>query len=76
MSEIKDKFENWVSVNSPDNCPNICISFKKEIAEMQIREFGAKPLYGLGGHIEEWLPIEVFITYGGRIAPDQRLLET
>ena len=76
MSEIKDKFENWVSVNLPDNCPNICISFKKEIAEMQIREFGAKPLYGLDGHREEWLPIEVFITYGGRIAPDQRLLET
>ncbi len=76
MNEIKDKFENWVSVNLPENCSNICISFKKEIAEMQIREFGAKPLYGIDGQTEEWLPIEVFITYGGRIAPDQRLLET
>ena len=65
-------FENWVSVNLPENCPNICISFKREIAEMQIKKFGAKPLYGFDKKKEDWLPIEVFITYGGWLAPEQR----
>ncbi len=67
---------NWLSLNLPENCPNICISFKREIAEMQIRKYGAKPLYGFEGKKEEWLPAEVFITYGGLLAPNQRLLET
>ncbi len=65
-------FENWVSVNLPENCPNICISFKREIAEIQIKKFGAKPLYGFDKKKEDWLPIEVFITYGGWLAPNQR----
>lgn len=68
-------FENWVSVNLPENCPNICISFKREIAEMQIKKFGAKPLYGFDKKKEDWLPVEVFITYGGSLAPNQRRLE-
>lgn len=66
------KLENWVSVNLPENCPNICISFKREIAEIQIKKFGAKPLYGFDKKKEDWLPIEVFITYGGWLAPNQR----
>lgn len=68
-------FENWVSVNLLENCPNICISFKREIAEMQIKKFGAKPLYGFDKKKEDWLPVEVFITYGGSLAPNQRRLE-
>lgn len=67
--------ENWISINLPESCPNICISFKREIAEMQVKDFGAKPLYGFGNQKEEWLPIEVFITYGGCLAPDQRRQE-
>ena len=50
-SQMKE-FENWISVNLPENCPNICVSFKREI--------------------EDWLPIKVFITYGGILAPSQR----
>ena len=72
----EDKYCNWLSVNLPENCPNICISFKKEIAEMQIKEFGANPLYGFDRQKEDWLPEEVFITYGGLPAPDRRLSET
>ena len=72
---IKDKICNWISVNLPENCPNVCIAFKREIAEEQIRNFGAKPLYGFDDHKEDWLPIEVFITYGGSLAPDRRRLE-
>lgn len=72
----KDKFHNWLSINLPENCPNVCISFKQEVAEAQIKDFGAKPLYGFDDKKDEWLPIEVFITYGGLLAPDQRLQET
>ena len=71
----KDKICNWLSINLPENCPNVCISFKREIVEAQIKDFGAKPLYGLDGRKEEWLPVEIFITYGGLLAPDQRLHE-
>ena len=66
---------NWLSINLPQNCPNVCISFIREIAEMQIKKFGAKPLYGLDDR-KDWLPVEIFITYGGLLAPDQRLQET
>ncbi len=69
------KICNWLSINLPENCPNVCISFKRELAEMQIKNFGARPLYGLDDRKENWLPIEVFITYGGSLAPDQRLQE-
>ncbi len=72
----EDKYCNWLSVNLPENCPNICISFKRDIAEMQIKDFGARPLYGFENQKEGWLPVEVFITYGGWLAPDQRLQET
>ncbi len=65
-------FENWISVNLPENCPNICVSFKREIADIQIKQFGAKPLYGFESEKEDWLPIKVFITYGGILAPSQR----
>ncbi len=68
--------EHWISINLPENCPNVCISFEKKIAEMQIREWGARPLYGFDGRKEDWLPLEIFITYGGWLAPDQRLQET
>ena len=44
--EMEEKIKNWISVNLPDNCPNVCISFKRDIAEIQIKKFGAKPLYG------------------------------
>lgn len=74
MNAVKN--ENWLSINLPENCPNVCISFKREIAEMQIKKFRARPLYGLDGRKEDWLPVEVFITYGGLLAPDQRLQET
>lgn len=70
-SQMKE-FENWISVNLPENCPNICVSFKREIAEIQIKQFGAKPLYGFESEKEDWLPIKVFITYGGILAPSQR----
>lgn len=72
---LENNINNWISLNLPPDCPNVCISFKKEVAEMQVKEFGARPLYGFNGRKEDWLPIEVFITYGGRLAPDQRLLE-
>ena len=78
MEEVKrkDKTNNWISINLPENCPNACISFKRDIAEMQIKDFGAKPLYGFDSKKEDWLPVEIFITYGGSLAPDQRLQET
>ena len=69
------KIGNWVSVNLPENCPNVCVSFKREVAQMQIENFGAKPLYGFDNEKEDWIPIEIFITYGGSIAPAQRLPE-
>ena len=72
--KIDEKFKHFVSVNLPENCPNVCISFAKEVAEMQIKEFGAKPLYGFD-EIEDWLPVQVFITYGGILAPEQRRKE-
>lgn len=72
---MNEKVENWVSINLPENCPNVCISFQREIAEMQIKEFGARPLYGFDSVKENWLPIEIFITYGGSIATDQRYQE-
>lgn len=69
------EFENWISVSLPENCPNVCISFKREIADIQIKQFGARPLYGFNNEKENWLPIEVFITYGGDLAPNQKHLE-
>lgn len=66
------KMENSVSINLPEGCPNVCISCKREIAEMQIKKFGARPLYGFDGVKEDWLPLEIFITYGGSLAPSQR----
>ncbi|MCI8892878.1 MAG: hypothetical protein HFH34_16410 [Eubacterium sp.] len=70
------KIENWVSVNLPENCHNVCISFKREIADMQIKKFGARPLYGFDSKPEDWLPVKIFITYGGALAPDQKYPET
>lgn len=70
------RLKNWISVNLPENCPNVCISFEREIADIQIKQFGAKPLYGFDNKKEDWLPIEVFITYGGWLAPGQRIQET
>lgn len=64
--------ENWVSINLPEGCPNICISFDRETAEKQVEKFGAKPLYGFEGKKETWLPTEIFVTYGGRLASDQK----
>lgn len=75
-SGISNKTNNWISINLPENCPNACISFKRDIAEMQIKDFGAKPLYGFDSKKEDWLPVEIFITYGGSLAPDQRRQET
>lgn len=72
---MSTSLDNWVSLNLPENCPNVCISFKREIAEMQIEKFGARPLYGFDEGKETWLPVEIFITYGGALAPDQRLPE-
>lgn len=69
------RIDNWISINLPQNCPNICISFKRENAEEQIKQFGAKPLYGFDKEKEDWLPMELFITYGGILAPDQRRQE-
>ncbi len=69
------KLENWISVNLPENCKNVCISFKREIADIQIKQFEAKPLYGFNNEKEDWLPVEVFITYGGVLAPNQKHLE-
>ena len=59
------KMEHWVSINLPENCPNVCISFKREVAQTQIKELVARPLYGFGSEKEGWLPLEIFITYGG-----------
>lgn len=71
-NEWENKSENWLSLNLPENCPNVCISFKREIAEMQMKKYGARPLYGFDSEKEDWLPVKVFITYGGTLAPDQR----
>ncbi len=73
---MEDKLERWISLTLPENCTNVCISFKREIAEMQIKKFGAKPLYGFDDREKAWLPMKIFITYGGSLAPDQRLPET
>ena len=67
----KNKICNWVSISIPKDCLNVCISFDRETAEAQIRDLGAKPLYGFDEKKETWLPVEVFITYGGVLAPDQ-----
>ena len=72
---MDENLEKWISINLPENCPNVCVSFKREIAEMQIKQFEARPLYGFGNEKEEWLPIEIFITYGGTLAPNQKYLE-
>ncbi len=69
---MDEKFKHWVSVNLPENCSNICILFERETAEAQIKQFGAKPLYGFENQNEDWLPVKVFITCGGTLAPDQR----
>lgn len=69
----KEKMDNWVSINLPEGCSNICISFDRETAEKQIEKFGAKPLYGFKGKKEAWLPAEIFVTYGGRLAPERGL---
>ena len=73
MREIAQtiNWENWISINLPENCSNVCISFKKEIAEKQIKKFGASPLYGFDEE-ENWLPVKVFITYGGSLAPNRK----
>lgn len=71
----EDRLHNWISINLPEDCPNVCISFKREIAEAQIKDFGAKTLYGFEDKKDERLPVEIFITYGGLLAPDQQLLE-
>lgn len=42
---------------------------------MQIEKFGARPLYGFDSKKEGWLPVEIFITYGGTLAPGQRCPE-
>lgn len=73
--KIDTRLENWISVNLPENCKNVCISFKREIADIQIKQFEAKPLYGFNNEKEDWLPVEVFITYGGVLAPNQKHLE-
>ncbi len=70
--DTKKNSENWISITLPENCPNVCLSFKKEVAEMQIEKFGASPLYGFGNEKEDWLPEQIFITYGGSLAPKQR----
>ena len=66
------RLKNWISVNLPENCTNVCISFKREIADIQIKQFGAKPLYGFDNKKEGWLPVEVFITYGGVFISDRK----
>lgn len=61
-----EKLENWISVNLPENCKNVCISFKREIADIQIKQFKAKPLYGFNNEKEEWLfftPFELQCNY-------------
>ena len=73
---MDEKIENWVSVNLPENCQNVCILFSREVAEKQIERFGARPLYGFDSKNEDWLPVEIFITYGGTLAPSQRCLES
>lgn len=65
---------NWVSVNLPENCVNVCIFFKKEVAEIHIKKFGASPLYGFNEE-DDWLPVKVFITCGGSLAPNRRCPE-
>lgn len=74
INETKNS-DNWISIALPDNCTNVCISFKREVAESHIKKFGAIPLYGFDKE-EEWLPVEVFITYGGSLAPIQKRQET
>ncbi len=59
-SGISNKTNNWISINLPENCLNACISFKRDIAEMQIKDFGAKPLYGFDSKKEDWLPAMSF----------------
>ena len=70
-----NNLEHWLSIALPENCTNVCISFKREIAEIQLEKFGAIPLYGFDKE-EEWLPVKIFITYGGRLAPNQKCQET
>ena len=69
------RLENWISVNLPENCKNVCNSFKLEIEDIQIKKNEAKHLYGFKNEKEDWLPVEVFITCGGVLAPNQKHLE-
>lgn len=71
--ENMEQFAKWISFNLPENCPCINVSFSKEIAEMQIEKFKAKPLYM--NERRDFLSEDLFITYGGTQAPSQRLPE-
>lgn len=68
----KSKLKNWVSFPLPEDCRDVCILFDRETAMEYVDKFGAIPLYGFGNHKEKWLPVEVFITYGGSLVPDQK----
>lgn len=65
----KEKIKNWVSFPLPEDCQDICILFDRETAMRYVEKFGATPLYGFENNKERWLPVEVFITYGGAGSP-------
>lgn len=68
----KEKIKDWVSFPIPEGCRDICILFDRETAMGYIDKFGATPFYGFESDKEEWLPVKVFIAYGGQAGPGQK----
>ena len=73
MDEIKAK--NWVAFPVPEGCRGIAVSFDREVAQMQVDEHGATPLFGLSesdDQTEAFLPIRIYVTDGGDLIPDRK----
>lgn len=67
----KHNEKNWVMINLPENCPCITLFQSREAAEKDMETNGSHPLFGFGDE-GDGLESEIFITYGGALAPDQR----
>ena len=65
--EDKHNEKSWIMINLPENCPCITLFQNREVAEKDMETNGSHPLFEGDG-----LESEIFITYGGALAPDQR----
>ena len=69
--EDKHNEKSWIMINLPENCPCITLFQNREVAEKDMETNGSHPLFGFGDE-GDGLESEIFITYGGALAPDQR----